>query len=239
MSILSVIFLSTLTTLVAGSCNVYDSPQSSTTDNCRQIQECVEKAFVSNKNNMYILDKVFKSTQTRSPTALIVKYKVTTCTTDGMDDIMSGKYHSKYGNSSDSGSGSGSDVDVTYIDSGSANYYKNSTWDNEDNATSAREVTYVVEIGWSTTSVYKLIRPVVLVALQPVMFWLILTFAIDDYGFPKSIKFELNITNTTECKSLENIAPSKIREALEHHTMKVSVRATLIELLVRERVIEL
>ena len=221
MSLQSVIFLSTLTTLVAGNCNVYDSPQSSTTDNCRQIQECVEKAFVSNKNNMYILDKVFKSTQTRSPIALIVKYKVTTHITDEMENIISGQDQSNNSNSSDSGSGSGNHADGIYVDR-SAEYNRSSTWNSEENAKSTREVTYVVDIGWSTTVVYKFIRPAVLVALQPVTFWQLLTIAIDDYGFPKSIELKLNITNTTECQRLENVASSKVREALEHLTTKVN-----------------
>lgn len=217
MSLVSVLFLSTLATLVAGDCNVYDSPQPSTIDSCHQIQECIENTFYGNKNNMYILEKVFMSTQSRSPTALIVKYKVTRPTTDRTDNT-SGEHNSEH--SYTSGSGNGSNVDGIYFDPGNANYSRGSTWDSEWNTTSDGEVSYI-QIGWSTTGVYKFLRPVVLVTLQPVLLWRILSIAIDDYGFPKLIKFEINITNSTKCQWLKDITPSDLKEALEHLTMKV------------------
>ena len=227
MSLLLVIVLLVSSTLVAGDCNVYNAPLSRTIGRCHQIQDCVNKALFSNGNNRYVLDKVFRSTQPRPSVALIVNYHVTAF---GDRNVVTDH----------DGSAIGSGADEIYLDTGSADginkttqsgeggadeiYFSvegNKTTTRKDENTTIREVSYIEQIGWSTTGIYKAIRPVILISLQPALYWWTLSFAIENYSFPKSIHLELNISNTTECDSL-GVTRSEVREALEHLTMNVS-----------------
>ena len=186
------LLLSNLTTIVniEGDCNVYDTLQSSSLDRCRQVQDCVNEALYSDRNNLYVLDKIFWSTQSRLPIALIINYHVTTTNESNITRDYDGA-------SASSG---------VYFDAGSAG-----------SAELIGEGTYIEQIGWSTTGIYRVIRPVVLVALQPAWYWWTLGFTIDNYGLPNSIHLELNIT---EC-DLSDITQLEVKEALEDLTVKV------------------
>ena len=172
-----------------GDCNVYDTLQPSFIDRCRRVQDCVNEALYSDKNNLYILDKIFWHTQSQSPIALIINYHVTT------SNITSG--HD--GASASSG---------VYFDDGSAG-----------SSEMTEEVTYIEQIGWSTTGIYRVIRPVVLVALQPAWYWWTLGFTINNYSLPNSIRLKLNIT---EC-DLRDTTRLEVKEALEYLTVKVTI----------------
>ena len=207
---------------VAGDCNVYDTLQSSSTDRCRHVQHCVNEAFFINGNNPYFLDKVFRSTQSRPPVALIITYHVTLFEDN---DIITVTNHNGDGSGEESlsVSGSGSDKVELFTDGGSADESNLTTTEAKaDNTKPTGQVTYTEQIGWSTTGIYKAIRPVVLVALQPAWYWRTIGRAIENYGFPKSIHLVLNITNATKCNSLPDLTRSEVREALEHLTMNVS-----------------
>lgn len=191
-----VLFLSNLTTLgdIVGDCNVYDTLQPSFIDRCRRVQDCVNEALYSDKNNVYILDKIFWRTQSRSPIALIINYHVTIIN----DSNITSDYD---GASASSG---------IYFAAGSAG-----------SAEMTEEVTYIEQIGWSTTGIYRVIRPVVLVALQPAWYWWTLGFTIDNYGLPNSIRLKLNIT---ECDhDLRDTTRLEVKEALEYLTVKVKI----------------
>ena len=172
-----------------GDCNVYDTLQPSFIDRCRRVQDCVNEALYSDKNNLYILDKIFWHTQSQSPIALIINYHVTTFNDNNIYD----------GASASSG---------VYFDAGSAG-----------SAEMTEEVTYIEQIGWSTTGIYRVIRPVVLVALQPAWYWWTLGFTIDNYSLPNSIRLKLNIT---EC-DLRDTTRLEVKEALEYLTVKVKI----------------
>ena len=191
------LLLSNLTTIVnvaSPDCNVYDTSQSTLIDQCRQVQDCVNETLYSDRNNLYVLDKVFWSTQSRSPIALIINYHVTV--------VNESNTISDYdGASTSSGA---------YFDAGSAG--------SAGSTELTGEITYIEQIGWSTTGIYKVIRPVVLVALQPAWYWWTLGFAIDNYSLPNLICLNLNTTN---CYLMENITRLEVKEALEHLTMKV------------------
>ena len=187
-----VLLLSNLTTVdVTGECNVYDQEYTTYIDWCRQVQDCINEALYSDRNNLYVLDKVFWSTQAPSPITLIINYHMTIInhsnTTSDYDgaNTSSGEYSS--------------------ADLGSAEL--------------TGEVTYIEQIGWSTTGIYKVIRPVVLVALQPAWYWWTLGLTIDNYGLPNSIRLKLNIT---EC-DLRDITRMEVKEALEYLTVKVNI----------------
>ena len=200
--VLVVLFL-TVTAQVAGDCSVYDTPQSKSTDRCRQVQECIDKAFSMNENNRYYLNRIFGSTQSRTPVALIVNYHVI--------GPQNGKANDSDLGMSANGSGSGS---------GSVDESNETTMETEVNTSSFETANYTEEIGWSTTGIYKAIRPEVLIALQPAWFWYTLGFAIDNYSFPRSLDLVINVTKCTN--SSARVTRSEIREALEHLTMKVS-----------------
>ena len=200
-AVLVVLFL-TLTAQIAGDCSVYDTPQSSFTDRCRQVQACVDEAFFMNDNNLYYLDRIFRSTQSRTPVALIVNYHVTI--------PQNGKINEDDLGASADGSGSGS---------GSADESNGTTVEAEVDINPFATVEYTEEIGWSTTGIYKAIRPEVLVALQPAWYWRNIGRAIDNYSFPRLLHLVINVT---KCNSLGGITRSEIREALEHLTMRVS-----------------
>ena len=192
---------------IAGDCSVYDTPQSSSTDRCRQVQECVEEAFFMNGNNRYYLDRVFRSTQSPTPVALIVNYHVIIPQNGKANDSDFGVS----ANGSDSGSGSGF---------GSTDESNGITVEAEMDTSSFTN--YTEEIGWSTTGIYKAIRPEVLVALQPAWYWLTIGFAIDNFSFPRSLHLALNVTSSNKCSELANITRPEVREALEYLTMNVS-----------------
>lgn len=198
-----VILVLTLTAQVAGDCSVYDTLQSSSTDRCRQVQDCIDEAFFSNGNNVYFLDKVFRSTQSRSPVALIVNYHVTVSENNNhrVNDIDLGT----------SASGSGSANESNWI-----------TTEAEEDTHLLETTSYTDQIGWSTTGIYKAIRPEVLVALQPAWYWRTVGRAIDNYSFPRSIHLVLNTTTLNKCDLLGDITHSEIREALQHLTINVS-----------------
>lgn len=206
MSKLNVILLSILPVLVAGKCSVHDIPhlQRTGVNQCRQIQECVNKAFDNNRNNLYILDKLFRNTQSRSPVALIVEYNVTAAVTStNTNSDEDGSSH---------GSGSGNGIDKLLFD---ASINNNTASNISEGHEPPNQVNYMEQFGWSSTGVYSAVRPMVLVSLQPALYWWTLSYAIDDYGLPKSIQFALDIS---EC---EGFTQQEVKEALEHLTMKV------------------
>jgi hypothetical protein len=87
-------------------------------------------------------------------------------------------------------------------------------------------INYTEQIGWSTTGIYKAIRPEVLVALQPAWYWRTIGRAIDNYSFPRSLHLALNITSSKKCSLLAGMTRSEVREALEYLTMNVSLLLT-------------
>ena len=201
-----VVLLLTVTAQVAGDCSVYDTPQSKSTDRCRQVQECIDEAFFMNENNRYYLNRVFRSTQLRTPVALIVNYHVIIPQNGKANDSDLGV------SANGSGSGSGSGF-------GSADKSNGIIVEAEVNTSSFETVEYTEEMGWSTTGIYKAIRPDVLVALQPAWYWWNIGRAIDNYSFPRLLHLVINVT---KCNSLGGITCSEIREALKHLTMNVS-----------------
>ena len=151
---------------------------------CREVQDCVNEAFYSNKNNLYVINQVFMSTMSRPPVELIVKYDVTIG-----DNIIT----------------------------------------SEDRTNNVTSDGYTVEVGWSKTSMHSAIRSTVITSLQPVTHWLILSYAIGEYGSPNMIHFQLHITST-KCHKLVN-ANVEVREALNYLTTKVSISLDPITLL--------
>ena len=212
--------LATLLIIVAGDCDVYGNQQPRIIERCAQIQDCFSKALLNNRNNLYILDQVFRSTQTRPPTSLIVNYNVIRITND------CNFTHDHDGASS----GSGFDAEVVTdtqqlnptndIDTGDCHGASNNY--TEASGINSIGVTQIEQFGWSSTGIHKAIRPEVLVALQPAVYWLFLSIAIDNKGLPRTVHLSLNITNTTECELLEDITRVEMKEALEHLTEKVS-----------------
>ena len=198
------VLLLTVTAQVTEDCSVYDTPQSRSTDRCRQVQECIDEAFFMNENNRYYLDRVFRSTQLRTPVALIVNYHVIIPQNDKINEDDLGV--------SANGSGSGSGF-------GSTDESNGITAEAEEDIDPFATVEYTEEIGWSTTGIYKAIRPDVLVALQPAWYWRNIGRAIDNYSFPRLLHLVINVT---KCNSLGGITRSEIREALKHLTMNVS-----------------
>ena len=205
LGILQLSLLATTFTLVAGNCSVRSVQQKDRIKRCRQVRECIKEAFYGNEKNLYVIDSVFMSTQTRLPVELIIQYEVTmNRTTDEMDARNNTGRGSGLGSKSDSVSGSGHTEDDRAIGDG--------------NLTS---VTYIEDIGWSTNGIHKGIRSKVIVLLQPAYIWWTMSLAIGAYGFPETIQFEVNLTETTECDQVENITKGEVKEVLEYLTTKV------------------
>ena len=207
--------LATLLVIVAGDCDVYGNQQTRIIERCAQIQDCVSKALLNNRNNLYILDRVFRSTQSRSPTSLIVNYNVTRITKD------CNLIHDQDGMSS----GSGIDAEVVQQlkpRSTTRDCHEASNDYTEALGIGIIEATHIEQFGWSSTGIHKAIRPEFLMALQPASLRLSLYLAIDNKGLPRTVYLSLNITNTTECELLEDITRVEMKEALEHLTEKVS-----------------
>ena len=97
-----------------------------------------------------------------------------------------------------SGSASGSGEVELYADGGSTDGSNLTTMESEvDNTKPMGKISYTEHIGWSTTGIYRAIRPTILVALQPAWYWWTLGFAIDNYSFPNSIHLHLIQLNVT------------------------------------------
>ena len=211
LGLLQLSLLATTFTLVAGNCIVRSVQQKDTIKRCRQVRECIKEAFYSNENNLYVIDSVFISTQTRLPVELIIQYEVTmNRNTDEMDARNNTGSGSGLGSGSDSVSGSG--------------YTEDDKVGGDGNLTS---VTYTEDIGWSTNGIHKGIRSKFIVLLQPAYIWCIMSMAIGDYGFPETIQFEVKLTETIECDQVENITIGEVKEVLEYLTTKV--RPTLLQ----------
>ena len=200
MRLLFLFQLLTLLTLTAGRCNVYGYLQEESVNRCHQVQDCINKAFYSDKNNQYIIEKVFETTEQRPPVELIIKYNVTRSVLGGQVDMDEEQ---------DNSTGSGSASREIYLDA----HIHNSSKD--------EQVTELYEIGWSTTGIYKAIRPVILLSLQPAWYRWTLSFAINEYGFTRAVQFKLNLTDTNICHEIENMTRSEVKEALDHLSMKV------------------
>ena len=222
LGLLQLSLLATMFTLVAGNCSVRSVQQKDRIKRCRQVQECIKEAFYSNENNLYVIDSVFMSTQTRLPVELIIEYEVTmNRTTDEMDARNNTGSGSGLGSGSGSGSGSGlGSVSGGGLGSKSdsvsgSGYTEDDKVGGDGNLTS---VTYTEEIGWSTNGIHKGIRSKVIVLLQPALIWWTMSWAIGDYGFPETIQFEVKLT---ECHQVENITKGEVKEALEYLTTNV------------------
>ena len=223
---LAILLLALLTQEVTGNCNVYNTIQSS---RCHQVQDCINVAFTSDRKNSYVLDKVFRSTEPQSPIALIVNYHVTILQDNNINTNHNGDGSGeKNFNVSGSASGNG-EVEVD-VDGGSAD---ENSWISTDpkvnNTKSMGEISYTEKLGWSTTGIYRAIRPVILVALQPAWYWWTLGVAIDNYSFPNSINLHLNIASTSECDYLKDVTQAEVKEALQHFTMNVSIQCNLLK----------
>ena len=202
LGLLQLSLLATTFTLVAGNCSVRSVQQKDTIKRCRQVRECIKEAFYSNENNLYVIDSVFMSTETRLPVELIIEYEVT----------MNRTTHEKEA-TNNTGSGSGL---ISGLGSGSGSgYTEDDRAIGDGNLTS---VTYTEEIGWSTNGIHKGIRSKVIVLLQPALLWWTMSWAIGAYGFPETIQFEVNLT---ECHQVENITKGEVKEALEYLTTNV------------------
>ena len=178
---------------------------------CHQIQECIDKSLVSNSANLYVLEKVFRSTNPRPSVALIIIYHVvhhvivysTNNTTDKRDDVDFANTTNSESNLNESAAA----VDST----------QSPVTGHKQNTVS---VTQLVEsIGWSSSGVYTRIRPAVLLSFQPAFLLWTLSFGIDNYGYPKTIDLHLNIS---ECDLPGQTKKWELKQALEHLTAKVS-----------------
>ena len=204
---------------IIGDCSVYNVIQSS---RCHQVQDCINAAFFSDRKNSYVLDKIFRSTELQSPVALIVNYHVTILqdnhinTNHNSDGSVSGEENF---NISGSGSVSGSGETEVY-NTNKSNW--TITDPTVDNPKPTGDISYTEQLGWSTTGIYRAIRPVLLIALQPAWYWWTLGFAIDNHSFPITIHLHLNIASTSECDCLKDILRAEVKEALQHFTMNVS-----------------
>ena len=189
------ILLSILLTLVAGECDVYNTQ--SNVGRCREVQDCVNAAFFSNRNNRYVLDKIFRSTERRPPIALLVNYTVMSI------------------NNNLNGNGSGE-----YYDEGSRDRNNATTTVPEDDGNKVKIIVqYNKQLGWTTSGIYTAISPVFLVSLLPKMFITTMSFYINEnFNLPKSIHLELRLENLPK-----DTTPSEVKEALEYLTMNVSI----------------
>ena len=214
---LLVILLLTFLALVAGECDVYDTQ--SNIDRCRKVQDCVNAAFFNNRNNLYILDAIFRSTKQRPPIALVVNYNVTI-----INNYINGSGSSS-GSLSNFTVGSGSGEDLIQFDEGSEDRNNETTmpWP-EDDGNKVKIIQYNEQLGWTACGIYTTISPMFLISLQPKIFVTLMSFINENFNLTKSIHLEIKLESTTECNLPKDTTPSEVKGALEYLTMNVSTK---------------
>ena len=182
---------------------------------CFEIQKCVNQALVSDERNIYVLDKVFRSSKPRPDIAVIFNYHLrwTEITTQTSRLINNGEIQPE-----NSGFGSGSAENLIK--------QTESVDDNMDSVTQTPTIKkrshklIKVPIGWSSSGVYTVIRPAILLSLQPALLLWTVSFAIDNYGYPKTTDLYINLN---QCNLSSRTNMHELKEALEHLTMKVGL----------------
>jgi hypothetical protein len=180
---------------------------------CFEIQKCVNQALISDERNMYVLDKVFRSTKPRPAVAVIIDYHLrwTEITTkhNSEDGLPTEEIQPE-----NSGFGSGSAENLTN---------ETESVHNRDSVTQTHDIkkrSHKVQIGWSNSGVYTVVRPAILLSLQPAFLLWTVSFAIDNYGYPKTTDLYLNLN---QCKPSLRTNMYELKEALEHLTTKVGL----------------
>ena len=194
--------------VVEGKCDVYNQGSVST-QRCRQIQDCIDRALISNRENLYVLEKVFRSAQPRPPVALMVNYYIAWYkynSTKSRDNTSNGKFQPN-------------DTDFESMERNITENVNFTEYSLQENNTLVLKTYYIEQIGWSSTGVYTIIRPVILLSLHPAWLLWTLSFAIDNYGYPKTVNMHLQIK---ESDLPAKTSAYEIKEALEYLTTKVN-----------------
>ena len=185
--------------MVTGTCDVYNSTETKL-QQCYEIQKCVNQALISDGRNMYVLDKVFRSSKPRPAVAVIINYhlrwtEITTQANSSGDGLLNEEIQRENGNLTES------------VDTG-------------DNMTQILKI----QIGWSSSGIYTAVQPEILLSLQPGFLLLIVGVAIDNFGYPKTTDLYLNLSQCN-LPSHTNYANynEELKEALEHLTMRVGL----------------
>lgn len=198
--------------MVTGTCDVYDSTETKLRQ-CSEIQKCVKQALISDEKNMYVLEKVYRISNPRRAVAVIINYhlrwtEITTQANSSGDGLLNEEIQRENGFGSGSGSGENLTNHTESIDTGDNNMIQ----------------TLEVQIGWSSSGIYTVVRPEILISLQPGFLLLFAGFAIGNLGFPKTIDLYLNLSQCN-LPSYTNYANynEELKEALEHLTMRVGL----------------
>ena len=209
--------------VVTGTCDVYHSTETKL-QRCSEIQKCVNQAFISDERNMYVLDKVFRSSKPRPAVAVIFNYHLR------WTEITTQTYTtSRLINSGDGLLNEEIQPENSDFGSGSAENLIKQTESVDDNTDSVTQTPTIkkkshklikVPIGWSSSGVYTVIRPTTLLSLQPALLLWTVSFAIDNYGYPKTTDLYINLS---QCNLPSRTNIYELKEALEHLTMKVGL----------------
>ena len=193
-----------ISNLVAGECDVYNQERLNS-QRCLHLQEIINNALVSNEENLYILEKVFRSTKSRRDVAFIINYHI--------------RYKETVHNTKS----------INY----SGHDYNSANVDDEGNSTLGtchqNELAMhcqLIQVGLSKSGIYTAIRPPILLALQPEFILVTLSFTIDNLRYPKTINLWLTLK---ESDLPQNTSEVELREALEHLTERVSSKQSVHE----------
>ena len=199
--------------VVTGTCDVHNSAETNL-QRCSEIQKCVNQALISDERNMYVLEKVFRSSNPRPAVAVIINYylrwtEITTQANSSGNGLLNEEIQRENGFGSGSGSGENLTNHTESVDTG-------------DNNNMIQ--TLEVQIGWSSSGIYTAVRPEILLSLQPGLLLFYAGFAIDNYGYPKTTDLYLNLSQCN-LPSHTNYANynEELKEALEHLTMRVGL----------------
>ena len=207
--------------VVTGTCDVYYSTETKL-QRCSEIQKCVNQALVSDERNMYVLDKVFRSSKPRPAVAVIINYHlkwteitIQTYTTSRMINSGDGLPNEEI-QPENSGFGSGSAENLIK----QTETVDDNIMDSMTQTPTIKKRSHKVQIGWSNSGVYTVIRPAILLSLQPALLLWTVSFAIDNYGYPKTTDLYINLN---QCNLPSRTNMHELKEALEHLTMKVGL----------------
>ena len=205
--------------VVTGACDVHNSTETKL-QQCSEIQKCVNQALVSDERNTYVLEKVFRSSKPRPAVAVIINYylrwtEITTQANSSGDGLLNEEIQRE--NISNSGFDYGSESAENLINQTESI----ENWDNNMTQTSIKNRYQKVQIGWSSSGVYTVVRPEILISLQLALLLRTVSFAIDNYGYPKTIDLYINLNQCNLPHTHMNY--NELKETLEHLTTKVGL----------------
>ena len=204
-TLLLLLILIPVTSTLANHCDVFNPHFWEEADGCIQIQEAVRNTFNRSKYNSYIIESLFYSHHVSTPTALIVNFNFSKSIVENRDDIKADHYKSLL---------------LKHYETPIISHPNHHSV-TEENDVECTNGTCTISVGWTSSSIYSFIRPVILLSMQPAWFLCALHFSVHEhFGYPKQVTVHMDF-HPEELP--ENTSTEELRYHLEQLTSQVCI----------------